>query len=121
MKQIKFYLKDIGIFFSILMIIVLLGTFLNYINVISYKAVSVINFITLGLLFIYVGLSIARKSERKGYKSGFIISTIISIILFLMSIVTSSKITFSIIFYYLILIICGIVGGMIGINFKQKK
>lgn len=121
MNKIKFYLKDSLYFFAILFLTLILLTFLNYINVISYKVVSLLSFILTIILFLYSGIKTAKKSERKGYRSGLIVSLIKVFIFLVLSLILCAGLNFKVIIYYGILILSGIIGGMLGINFKIKK
>lgn len=120
MEKIKKYFKPILYFYVILLSYLIIITTLNYFNLVSYKTISVISFIVVILLFMFIGFRVASKSDKKGYINGLIIGGF-SIILFLFIAIIlgeTPKITSGI--YFLILLLSSTIGGMFGINYKNK-
>lgn len=121
MGKIKNYLRGIVYFYILLIIYLIIITTLNYFNVFSYQTISIINFISMIILFMVIGFSIAIKSQKKGYINGLIIGGFnIVLFLFLAFILGDApKLTAGI--YFLILLLSSTIGGMFGINYKTKK
>ncbi len=121
MGKIKNYLRGIVYFYVLLIIYLIIITTLNYFNVFSYQTISIINFISMIILFMVIGFSIAIKSQKKGYINGLIIGGFnIVLFLFLAFVLGDApKLTAGI--YFLILLLSSTIGGMFGINYKTKK
>lgn len=114
-------LKNLLIFVISLICYLLIISTLNYSEILSIKAISIISFIFLILLFLSSGFLIAQKIDSKGYISGLIIGGINFTILFLISIVLNCDLSLSYLLYLLILLLSSTMGGMFGINIKKSK
>ncbi len=121
MNRIKIYLRGVLIFYILFLMYLVIITTLNYYNVFNYKTISVVNFISMIMLFMFAGFGVALKSQKKGYINGLIIGAFnVVLFLFLAFILGESpKLTIGI--YFLILLLSSTIGGMFGINFKNKN
>ena len=121
MDKINKYFKPLIYFYIILFSYLIIITILNYFNLICYKTLSIISFIVTIALFILLGFMAALKSNKKGYINGLIIGGFnIVLFLFLAFILgTHPKINVGI--YFLILLLSSTIGGMFGINYKNKE
>ena len=118
MNKVINYLKSYLLFFIILFIYLLIVSLLFYLELISYKTLNIINFISINIMFYILGHKISSLEQNKGYLRGFI-SSIILVIIFLIITLITSKINFSNIVYYLSLIVSSIIGGIFGITKKS--
>ena len=114
MNKIINYIKCYLLFLIILIIYLLIISLLYYFEILNYKTVSIINFISSIIMFFILGFKIANIERNKGYYNGFIISLILIIIFTLISLIFF-KIDFSSLIYYLSLILSSITGGIIGV------
>ncbi|MBQ3142065.1 MAG: TIGR04086 family membrane protein [Bacilli bacterium] len=121
MKKLIIYLKDISYFFIPLIIITIILSLLNYLGVLNYKTVKIISFIMTILLFMFLGIKTAKRSQKKGYINGLKISLIGIFMFLILSLLTFSTIKWQIIIYYFILLVSGTLGGMIGVNINTKN
>ena len=114
-------LRNIAIFFLVMLVYLIIITTFNYFELISPKVISVISFIFITLLFMFSGFYLANKSESKGYLSGLIMGGINMGLLFIISIILQCDLKLNILLYFLILILASTMGGMFGINFNNKQ
>lgn len=117
------YLKNIGISFLYIIILIIgltfLITLLNYFNIIGSKTMAILEIIILGLSFFVGGLIIGKRSNKKGWLEGIKLSAISLIIILLFNYLGLNH-NFEIkdLLFYLILIISTMFGSMVGINKK---
>lgn len=116
----KKYLRPIVYFYSILSIYLIIITTLNYFNLINYKTMSLISFIAMILLFLFVGFDAALKSNKKGYINGLIIGAFNIILFLFLAFILGTHPKLNIGIYFLILLLSSTIGGMFGINYKNK-
>ncbi len=121
MEKIKKYIKPMIFFYGIMIIYLIVISLFDYFDIISYKSISVINFIIIMLLFMMSGFLVALKSNKKGYISGMAIGITNIILFIILSLILGSTIKTSSIIYYFILLICSVIGGMFGINYDKEK
>ena len=117
------YLKNIGITFLIMLIIIILSslilTILNYFDVLNKGTISILKILIVTITYFIGGFLIGKKSIKKGWLEGLKFGLIISIILILFNILGLKYFDIKLILYYLILITSSILGSMIGINKKN--
>ncbi len=121
MEKIKRYIKPIIYFYVTLLSYLIVITILNYFNVISYKSVSLISFIVIILLFMMVGFMAALKSNKKGYINGLIIGGFNIVLFLFLAFILGTHPKLNILIYFLILLLSSTIGGMFGINYKNKE
>lgn len=121
MKKSIFIIKGLGYFYLSLLLYLLLVSTLNYFNIINYKILSTFSFVFMILLFMYSGFYVAKKSERKGYVNGLIVGGVNIVLILLLSILLGENPEISVGIYFIILLLSSTIGGMFGINFKNKN
>lgn len=121
MVKIKKYIKPIIYFYITLLSYLVIITTLNYFNIINYKTVSLISFIVVILLFMMVGFLSALKSNKKGYVNGLIIGGFNIILFLFLAFILGSNPKLNVLIYFLILLLSSTIGGMFGINYKNKE
>lgn len=121
MEKIKKYIKPMIYFYTTLLSYLIIITLLNCFNVISYKSVSLISFIIVILLFMMVGFMMALNSNKKGYISGLIIGGFNIILFLFLAFILGAHPKLNILIYFLILLLSSTIGGMFGINYKNKE
>jgi len=120
MKNYKNILILLGKFTASLFIYLLIITLFAYLNIFSYKTVSVLSFIFTIILFIYSGFKLGKLSTKRGYLSGLLIGSLNILILLFLSLVLRSFPGVKSLLYYGILLLSSTFGGMLGIN-KRKN
>ena len=121
MNKFKKYLKPILYFYTIFLIYLIIITTLNYFNIVNYKTLSLISFIMIILLFLLLGFITALKSDKKGYINGLIIGAFNIVLFLFLAFILGTHPKFNIGIYFLILILSSTIGGMFGINYKNKE
>ncbi len=121
MNGIKKYIKPIIYFYITLLSYLVIITTLNYFDIISYKAISLISFIAVILLFMMIGFMAAFKSDKKGYINGLIIGGFNIILFLFLAFILNAYPKLDVGIYFLILILSSTIGGMFGINYKNKE
>ncbi len=115
--KVKNYIKTLLLFSSIFIIYLVIISIFYYFEIFSYKAINIINYIVMILLFFLLGYKIAILEGKKGYLNGFLISSILIILFAILSLIFS-KLDFSSLVYYLSLILTSITAGIIGVRNK---
>ncbi len=119
MPNYKYILKSFSYFLiSVLLTLILLST-LNYFNIISYKVVYIISFISVIASMFFSGYYLAKHSTKKGYLIGLLIGLALVLFMMILSLIIY-KISWISLIYYLILLVSCITGGIFGIN-KNKN
>ncbi len=121
MNKKMIILKNIALFFLILLIFLIISTTLSYFNIVSYNIINIISFIFIIILFMYCGYYMALRNNSKGYLNGLLIGGINICLLFIISLILKCNIEINIILYFLILLLSSTMGGMFGININNKK
>ena len=121
MQKIKKYIKPILYFYLILLIYLILGTTLNYFEILDYKSLSIISFIFIILLFMFIGFLVASKSNKLGYINGLIIGAFNIILFLFITLILGQNPKITITLYFLILLLSSTIGGMFGINYSNKN
>lgn len=121
MNKKMIILKNIALFFLILLIFLIISTTLSYFNIVSYNVINIISFIFIIILFMYCGYYMALRNNSKGYLNGLLIGGINICLLFIISLILKCNIEINIILYFLILLLSSTMGGMFGININNKK
>lgn len=120
MIKIKHYLKSIAYFYVILLGYLIVAGLFNYFEIINFKVMSVISFVFMILLFMFMGFYIASKSNKKGYINGLIVGGFNIVLFLFIALIIGENPKLSIGLYYLILLLSSTIGGMFGINYKNK-
>lgn len=119
---LKNYLKTMGLCLTLFLLITLLATTLNFLNIITTNTMNLLKMIIPVITILISGIYLGSKAKSKGWKEGLKLSIVIIILLLLIHLIWMRN-TFGIknIFYYSILMISSMVGSMIGINIKRKN
>lgn len=120
MKKFKNHLKGISWFYIALLGYLIVITLLNYLNLFNQKTISIISFIFVILLFMFIGFYAASKSEKKGYVNGLIIGGFNIILFLFLAFILGETPRLTAGIYFLILLLASTIGGMFGINYKNK-
>lgn len=121
MEFIKKIGKALLISITTLFISTFIMTIFNYVNLIKYKALNIIEIIILFITIFNGSFYVGKNSNQKGWLEGIKFGLIFLIILILFNYL-GFNIKFEIknILYYLILLTSSLLGGMVGISFKEK-
>ncbi len=112
------YLKYLGIFIIIMLIISFLISLLNLTGL-SFKKAGVI---LIAISFFVISLKASLKTQEKGYLLGLKLSLMFVIFLILLNLIFfKSSFNIARIIYYVILIASSVLGGAIGKNIGLKK
>lgn len=122
MKYLKTLAKTVGIMTSMLLILTLFITFLNYFNIIGKKTVTILEIISPILTLFIGGFVIGKESNQKGWLEGLKLALIFIILIVLFNYLgLRNHLEWKNLIYYLILTITSMFGGMIGINKNGAK
>ena len=121
MEKLKNHLKSLSYFYGGLLIYLIIITIFNHFNWFSQQAVSIISFVVVIFLFMFLGFYTARKSEKKGYINGLIIGGVNIVMFLLLTLIFGEKIKLTTSIYFVILLLSSTVGGMFGINYRKEK
>lgn len=122
MKYLKTLAKTVGIMTSMLLILTLFITFLNYFNIIGKKTVTILEIISPILTLFIGGFVIGKESNQKGWLEGLKLALIFIILIVLFNYLgLRNHLEIKNLIYYLILTITCMFGGMIGINKNGAK
>ena len=117
MNKVINYLKSISLFLLIFLCFLFIISLVSYFELISFKSISIINYIAILILFFILGFKASNLEGRKGYLNGFLVSLIIIIIFVIITLIID-KIDFSKLVYFLTLMASSVTGGIIGVNNK---
>jgi len=121
MKCLFKYLKLIGIFVAIMLVISFLFGLLNLLGL-SHKVTTILNTTFMIVLFLVFGIIEGINTSKKGFIAGFKIGLIYLFILLLINVVLfQTPFQLSRVVYYVSLLFSSIFGAMIGINRKKKE
>ena len=120
MKKFNNILINLGYFLVSLIIYLIIITTFSYFNLINYKTISIISFITLNILFLINGFKLGKRSDKKGYLSGIIMGLSMILLLLFLSIIFRRLPSIKSFIYFLVLLLSSTIGGMFGIN-KRKS
>ena len=120
------YLKKIGkamlYSISLILILTLIMTLLNYIGLINLNVVNIISYIIIFISLLIGGIILGRQSNNKGWLEGIKFSIIFIILLFVFNYLAFDEgYTISNFITYIIILISNILGSMIGINMKIEE
>lgn len=118
------YLKKVGFSFiyilGIILILSLVATIFNYLNIISDKVMSILKILIPIIAFLVGGFVMGKKSNKSGYIEGLKLGGIASIFLIVLNfILFDNSFRIQYLLFYIILTISSILGSMIGINKKN--
>ena len=119
--EIMKYFKTIIFELILLFSLNLISTCFYYFNILSSNANSIIKIIIFIITFLFTGIYIGRKSNKKYYFEGLKISSINIIIFILLSLIFKYKYNIYTFIYYLIIILITVLGSIIGGNIKKNK
>lgn len=118
-NNIKTYLKAIGYFVLIIIVLATILTIFNYYDIITNKLFKVIKVLIPAFALFIGGYKVGKNANKRGYIEGIKLSLIIILILFMFSYLGfNASFNISLILYYIILIISSMLGAMLGINKK---
>lgn len=120
MKNIKTYLKYLGISFISILIGLLVISTLYYFDILSNNIVSYIRVIYMMLVIFIISFILGKNTDKNGYLAGikFGLMNIISFLIFGL-IFFRDGLQLRLILYDFILLFISILGSMIGINKKS--
>lgn len=115
--MLKKYLKSYLYLFLSIIILTIIMTTLNYFIPFQTKLIKIIiPIISILLSTIILG----KNTKSKAYLEGIKFTSIYIIISIIFSIITKNPFTYKLIICYLSQLLSGIIGSMIGINFKKN-
>lgn len=105
-----------------ILILNLIVTLLNYINIINLKFINIFSFIIPFISCFLSSIYLGKKSNNKGYIEGIKLGLIINIIFISINfILFNSGFKINNIIIYIIITISSILGSMVGINLKKNN
>ena len=121
MKYLKKIGKSLLISIIILFVLTFIMTLLNYINFLKFNLVNIFEIMILFITIFSGSFNMGKESKKKGWLEGLKFGGIFLIILIIFNYL-GFNIKFEIknLLYYLILLTSSILGGMIGISFKNS-
>ncbi len=115
------YLKYLGLFFILIIVIAFLTTLINLTSINS-TFLSKLSIILTAVSFFIISTLASSKSKDKGYILGLKLGLIMIILLILINLIFfRSNINLDRLIYYIILLISSLLGGSFGKNIKLKK
>jgi len=121
MNKLINYLKFIGIFLIVELMITFIMSLLNLIGVNS-GITTIIMLVCNLLLFFSLNYYNAFKLKKKGFLEGIILGLIFILVMIIIKLLLfNGSFRISTFIYYLILFITSILGGMFGVNKKSEE
>ena len=121
MKNIKTYLKYLGVTLIIILLGLLLISTLYYFDVISSNVVSYIRIIFIMLVMFIMSYILGKNTEKNGYLAGIKYGLMnIGLFLILGLLFFRDGLQLRLILYDFILLFTSVLGSMIGINKKNN-
>lgn len=114
----KNYLKSYGF---LLGLIIVLTIIISIMNSLFSKNFSIIKIIIPIISMLASSIYLGRKVKEKAYLEGLKFSTIYIIIITITKLILKQSFNYKIIIIYIALIFSGIIGSMMGINFKSSN
>jgi len=115
--MLKNYIKSYIYLFTLILILTLLLSTINYFFIFKTKLIKLlIPIISILISSIILG----KNTKQKAYLEGIKFTSIYIIISIIISIITKNPFTIKLIVSYLSLLLSGIIGSMIGINLNKK-
>lgn len=121
MNYFKSLLKSLLINLLIILLGSIIITFLYYFNIISNNIYNIFKLIIPIISLFFTTKSFTRTAREKGYLEGAKIGFLTVIIFIIITSLTKQGFNLKMTIYFLLLLITSILGGMIGINQKEKK
>ena len=116
------YLKSLGLFIGIFLILNIIITILSYIEIFNPTIIKILKIITIIISTAISGLYLGLKSNKKGYLEGLKLGgIIIALFLIITLILKPIEFTTYTIFYYMIIVGLAVLSSMCGINKKKSK
>lgn len=115
--MLKNYIKSYIYLFSIILILTIIYTLINYYLIILP---NIINLIIPIIAVIISSIILGKNTNQKAYLEGIKFTSIYLIISILLSIFTKNTFTIKLILSYLLILLSGIIGSMIGINLNKS-
>lgn len=115
--MLKKYLKSYIYLFSIILILTIILSLINYYLTIPTKIIKIL------ILIISIFIStiiLGKNTKEKAYIEGIKFTSIYLIISILTSILSKNNFSFKLILSYLLVLLSGIIGSMIGININKS-
>ncbi|MBO5414861.1 MAG: TIGR04086 family membrane protein [Bacilli bacterium] len=121
MKNIKTYLKYLGVTLIIILLGLLLISTLYYFDIISSNVVSYIRIIFIMLVMFIMSYILGKNTEKNGYLAGIKYGLMnIGLFLILGLLFFRDGLQLRLILYDFILLFTSVLGSMIGINKKKN-
>lgn len=116
------YLKSLLVMFFIIFTLSLIATMLHYYNILGIKGLGYFKIIVPIISIIFGGFVLGRRSKTRGFLEGLKLGGLYLVIMTILSLlVFKNTFNIRILLYDLILLLSGMLGSMIGINFKIKE
>ena len=115
--MLKKYLKSYIYLFSLILILTLILSIINYFFIFKTKLIKLL----IPIISILVSsIILGKNSKQKAYLEGIKFTSIYILLSIIISIITKNPFTIKLIVGYISLLLSGIIGSMIGINLKKK-
>lgn len=115
--MLKKYLKSYIYLFSIILILTIILSLINYYLTIPTKIIKIL----IPIISIFIStIILGKNTKEKAYIEGIKFTSIYLIISILTSILSKNNFSFKLILSYLLVLLSGIIGSMIGININKS-
>ncbi|MBQ2873443.1 MAG: TIGR04086 family membrane protein [Bacilli bacterium] len=115
--MLKNYLKSYLYLFSIILVLTIILSLINYYITIPTKIIKLL----IPIISIFISSTILGKNvKEKAYLEGLKFTSIYLFLSIIISIITKNPFTLKLIISYLSLLLSGIIGSMLGINIKKN-
>lgn len=116
--MLKIYMKSYIYLFSIILILTIIYTIINYYLITLPNIIKVL----IAIISIFISSIILGKNTReKAYLEGIKFTSIYLIISIIISILFKNTLSLKSILYYFLVLLSGVIGSMIGININKKQ
>lgn len=121
MYKVLIYLKYIGIFFLLTLLIAITSSLFSLTSL-SMPLINKLAIILNAISFFFISSLASHKTKEKGYKVGLKLGLLFILLLILINLIfLHTKFSIDRIIYYIILLASSILGGSFGKNRKQKN
>ena len=115
--MVKIYLKSYAYLFGLILLFTIILSIINYFVVFPTKVIKIlIPIISMLVATIILG----KNTKSRAYLEGIKFTSIYIILSIIVSLITKNPFNFKLILSYLLILFTGVIGSMIGINFKKK-
>ena len=115
--MVKIYLKSYAYLFGLILLFTIILSIINYFVVFPTKVIKIlIPIISMLVATIILG----KNTKSRAYLEGIKFASFYMILSIIISLITKNPFNFKLILSYLLILFTGVIGSMIGINFKKK-